>query len=94
MARKEREYGQAENQTVENVKSFAGWLVATVLGFGYWVGLLLIISLFLVNVWKVTWVDILTYAAVLAVITSIVSGILIVRRRVKRVKLLRRLGKL
>ncbi len=53
------------------VKSVLLWIVVTVLAFGYWVGVLLIASLILLNVWIVTFKQIVRIAIVLTVLTSI-----------------------
>lgn len=57
------------------------WLLMTVLSYGYWLVLLLLFSLILMNVWKVTFVQLLGYAGILCAITSVVyAGILVHRR--------------
>ena len=64
------------------VKSVIAWAVVSALGFLYWMAVLLLISIFLMNIWHTNFDSILQYGIVLAVITSIVyAGILIYRKR-------------
>ncbi len=68
---------------IDVVKDVLSWIVVTALSFVYWLAVLLLLSLFLVNVWIVTFEKLLRYAIVLMVITSIVYLGRIVYRRVK-----------
>lgn len=54
------------------VKSVLVWVIVTGLAFLYWMAVLLIMSLILLNVWHVTFDSILKYAIILTVITSFV----------------------
>ncbi len=74
--------GMNKKQVAEDVaKTTARWFVGTVLGFVYWLAMLLIFSIFLLNVWKVEFTQILIYAAILGAITSAAyAGILVHRK--------------
>lgn len=54
------------------VKSVLVWVIVTGLAFLYWMAVLLIMSLILLNVWHVTFDSVLKYAIILTVITSFV----------------------
>lgn len=76
-------YGDmTKKEIAEDVaKTTARWLVGTVLAFVYWLAMLLIFSIFLLNVWEVSFEQILLYSAILGVITSAVyAGILVHRK--------------
>ncbi len=73
------------------LKSLLQWAVVSVFGFVYWLFLLLLISLFLLNIWKVEFDDLLRYSIVLAVITSIAYAVFLVRREVQENKKYKRL---
>lgn len=63
------------------VKSVIAWAVVSALGFLYWMAVLLLLSIFLMNIWHTSFDSILQYGIVLAVITSIVyAGILVYRK--------------
>lgn len=62
-------------------KTTAKWLIGTVLAYAYWFFLLLIISIFALNVWHVTFVQILIYSAVLCAVTSVVYGYVLIHRK-------------
>ncbi|MCC8168020.1 MAG: hypothetical protein LIO37_01590 [Clostridiales bacterium] len=62
------------------VKTILQWAVVSALGFAYWMAMLLLLSIFLLNVWNVKFDDILHIGIVLAVITSIVYAVMLYRR--------------
>lgn len=63
------------------VKTLLQWMVVSACGFLYWMALLLLISIFLVNIWMVSFEEILRYGMILAVITSLsYAGILLYRK--------------
>lgn len=68
---------------IDNVKEVLLWIVVTALAFLWWMFVLLLISLFMVNVWHVTFVMLLRYGAILTAVTSVVYGGKLVRRRLK-----------
>lgn len=64
------------------IKSILQWAVVTALAFVYWMAMQLLFSVFLLNIWKVTFEEILRYSIVLTVITSAVYlGVIIHRKR-------------
>lgn len=65
------------------VKTLLQWIVVSGLSFLYWMAVLLLASLFLMNVWNTSFEAILRYGIILAVITSIVYGIMLLRRKLK-----------
>ena len=73
------------------LKTLLRWAVVSVLSFAYWLFLLLLISLFLLNIWKVEFNDLLHYSIVLAVITAIVYAVYLIRSEVQENKKYKRL---
>lgn len=63
------------------VKDFLIWVVVTALAFIWWMAVLLIASLVLLNVWMITFQEILKISTVLTVVTSIAY---VVRKAYKR----------
>ena len=61
-----------KRQIIDVSKSVAAWVFVTAASFGYWLVVLLIASLVLLNVWHVTFDSILKYSFVLMIITSVV----------------------
>ncbi len=79
---KKTENRDTKEYALDIVKDVLIWLVVTALSFVYWTVVLLLISLFLLNVWHITFEEILRIAFVLMIITSIgYIGVLIYRRR-------------
>ena len=79
-----KEHASDRKETViDIVKEVLLWIVVTVLAFLWWMFVLLLTSLFLVNVWHVTFVRLVRYGIVLAAVTSVVYGGKLVRRRLK-----------
>ncbi len=74
--------GMNKRQVAEDVaKTTIRWLAGTVLAFVYWLAMLLIFSIFLLNVWKVEFTQILIYAAILGAVTSAAyAGVLVHRK--------------
>ncbi len=66
---------ERKEQVIDIVKEFLGWLVVTALSFAYWMFVLLIASLILLNVWHVTFEEIVKYSVILMIITSVCYGI-------------------
>ena len=62
-------------------KTVARWLVVTIFLFVYWLSMLLLLSLFLLNVWKVSIVQILIYAGILGAVSSMVYAWVLVHRK-------------
>lgn len=61
-----------KRQIIDVSKSVDAWEIVTAASFGYWLVVLLIASLVLLNVWHVTFDSILKYSFVLMIITSVV----------------------
>ena len=61
-----------KRQIIDVSKSVAAWVFVTAASFGYWLVVLLIASLVLLNIWHVTFDSILKYSFVLMIITSVV----------------------
>ncbi|MBQ8625520.1 MAG: hypothetical protein IJ419_05125 [Agathobacter sp.] len=63
------------------VRNIMMWVVVTACAFVYWMFVLLLASIFLMNVWHTSFEEILRYGIVLTIITSVVyAGILIYRK--------------
>ncbi len=67
---------------IDIVKDFLIWVVVTALAYVWWMAVLLIASLVLLNVWMITFQEILKLSAVLTIVTSIAY---VVRKVYKRV---------
>ena len=68
---------------IDIVKDFLIWVVVTALAFIWWMAVLLIASLVLLNVWMITFQEILKISTVLTVVTSIAY---VVRKAYKRLR--------
>lgn len=62
-------------------KTAAKWMVVTVLAYAYWFVLLMLLSIFLLNIWHVKFTQILIYSGILCAATSVVYGLAQVHRR-------------
>ena len=65
------------------VKTLLQWIVVSGLSFLYWMAMLLLASLFLMNVWHTNFDEILRYGIILTVITAVIYGIMLIRRKLK-----------
>ena len=65
----------------DTAKTTLRWFVGTVLMFVYWLAMLLMASLFLVNVWMVTMVEIVIYACILGAVSSLIYAAVLVHRK-------------
>lgn len=72
-----------KERAVDTVKDVLMWVVVTGGAFIYWIAVLLIISLVLMNVWHTDFDSILKYTIVLTVITSAVYLIRMVYKKLK-----------
>lgn len=72
-----------KERAVETVKDLLSWLVVTAAAFVWWMAMLLIFSLILVNVWKTSFEAILQYSLILMSVTSLVYLIRMVYKRIK-----------
>ena len=69
--KKVREKRANKKELVADIaKETLAWVLVTALAFVYWVVMLLILSLILLNVWRVRFEQILDYSVILTVITS------------------------
>lgn len=75
--------GEKKETAVDVVKGLLQWAVVSALSFVYWMAVLLLASLILMNVWRTSFEEILRYGILLAVITSVGYGAVLVRRRLK-----------
>lgn len=76
-------YGNMTKREIaaDTAKTAFRWFVVTVLAYVYWFVMLLLFSIFLLNVWKVTFVQILIYSGILCAITSLIyAGVLVHRK--------------
>lgn len=76
-------YGNMDRrQIAEDVaKTVFRWFVVTVLAYVYWLAMLLMLSMFLLNVWHVNIVQILIYSGILCAVTSVIYGLMLVHRK-------------
>ncbi len=74
--------GMNRRQIAEDVaKTTARWLVVTVLSYVYWLVMLLLASIFLLNVWRVELASLFLYAGILCAVTSVVYALMLVHRK-------------
>ena len=66
---------------MDTAKTTAKWAVGTVFLFAYWMAMLLLLSLFLLNVWHVRLVTLILYAVLLTVVSSAVYAAVLVHRK-------------
>ncbi len=71
-----------KERVVETVKDLLSWAVVTAVAFVWWMAMLLIFSLILVNVWKTSFEAILQYSLILMSVTSLVYLIRIVYKKI------------
>ena len=65
----------------DTAKTAFRWFYVTVFLFAYWFAMLLLASIFLVNVWKTTIVEIAIYSCILGAVSSAVyAGVLVHRK--------------
>lgn len=70
--RKKAKPANKKEYVLDIVKDILAWVIITALAFVYWLAVLLILSLVLLNVWHVTFDELLSYSLVLMIITSVV----------------------
>lgn len=66
---------------MDTAKTAVKWLVGTVFMFAYWMAMLLMASLFLMNVWIVTMTQLVIYACILGTISSLIYAAVLVHRK-------------
>ena len=72
-----------KEQIIDVAKDVLMWVVVTGLAFAYWLVVLLIFSLLLLNVWHTSFEAIVHYAVILMIITSILYLVRIIYKRYK-----------
>lgn len=71
-----------KRQIAEDVAKTTGkWLLMVAAGYVYWLAMLLIASIFLLNVWKVTFEQILIWSGVLDAVTAVIYGYVLIHRK-------------
>lgn len=70
-------------QYIDVVRDVLMWIVVTGIAFVYWLVMLLIFSLVLLNVWQTSFEAIFHYAVILTVITSILYLARVIFKRYK-----------
>jgi len=71
----------SKEYAIDAVKDVLVWVLVTGLAFLYWMAMLLLLSLFLLNVWHVTFEEILRISLILTAVTSVgYIGVLVYRR--------------
>ena len=65
----------------DTAKTAFRWFLGTVFLFVYWMAMLLLASIFLLNVWKVTLVRLIVYACILTGISSVVYAAVLIHRK-------------
>lgn len=74
--------GMNRREIAEDVaKTAVRWLVVTALAYVYWLAMLLMISMFLLNVWHVNIVQIFVYSGILCAITALIYAGMLVHRK-------------
>ena len=66
---------------IDTAKTALRWFLVTIFLFVYWLAMLLLASIFLLNVWKVTLVKLIIYACILGGISSLVYAGMLVHRK-------------
>lgn len=69
--RTKKRHKNKKELVVDIAKDFLMWLLVTGGSFLYWMVVLLILSLVLLNIWKVSFEALIQYAVILMVITSV-----------------------
>lgn len=64
------------------VKEILKWVAVTAIAFAWWMFVLLLLSLFLLNIWHITFEGILRYGIVFTIITSVIYTENLIYRRV------------
>ena len=78
-----RDNGKMKEIVVDIAKDFFAWVFLTGASFVYWLAVLLIISIFLMNVWETSFDAIMKYSIILTCVTSVVLLIKTLRKRFK-----------
>ena len=66
---------------LDTAKTAFRWFLVTLFLFAYWMAMFLLASIFLLNVWKVTLVELIIYACILGTVSSLIyAGVLVHRK--------------
>ena len=66
---------------LDTAKTAFKWFMGTVFLFVYWLAMFLLASIFLLNIWKVTLVELIIYSCILGAVSSLVyAGVLVHRK--------------
>ncbi len=65
----------------DTAKTALRWFLITLFLFVYWGAMLLLLSMILVNVWKVTLTELIIYACILGGVSSLVYAYVLVHRK-------------
>lgn len=57
------------------------WVIFTVLAYAYWLVMLLLFSIFLLNIWKVSFAQILIYSGILCAVSAVIYAYVLVHRK-------------
>lgn len=76
-------YGNMNRKEIaaDVAKTAGKWFLFAILAFVYWLAMLLIFSIVLLNVWKVTFDRILIYALLLCVVSALVYAYVLIHRK-------------
>lgn len=66
---------------LDTAKTAFRWLWVSAFLFVYWLAMLLLASMILMNIWKVSFTSLLIYACILGIISSVVYAVVLVRRK-------------
>ncbi|MCH5200411.1 MAG: hypothetical protein J1F60_05565, partial [Oscillospiraceae bacterium] len=63
---------------LDTAKTAFKWFMGTVFLFVYWLAMFLLASIFLLNIWKVTLVELIIYSCILGAVSSLIyAGVLV-----------------
>lgn len=78
---KKMQYNNKKELVVDVIKDFLAWVVVTAVAFVWWLAVLLIFSLILINVWKTSFDSLLQYSIVLMSVTSLAYLVWVIYKR-------------
>lgn len=65
----------------DTAKTAVRWLAVSVFMFVYWLAMLLLASIILMNIWKVTFTQLLVSACILGAVSAVVYAFMLVHRK-------------
>lgn len=76
-------YGNMNRREIaaDVAKTAGKWVLFVILAYVYWVAMLLLLSMILLNVWRVTLVQILVYSAGLCAVSALVYAYVLIHRK-------------